>query len=120
LAAAPGVLVAAALLASTPGASAAGPTAVDCSTADLQAAIESAAPGATLAVKGTCWGSFTIGKDLTVRGQGTAVLDGQGSGTMLTVASSATVQLAGLTITGGNAGAPALPETVAASTTPAR
>src|SRR5262245_60258678 len=78
---APGVLAAAATLASAPGVSAAGPTAVDCSTTDLQAAIDTAAPGATLAVKGICRGNFTIGKDLTVRGQGNAVLDGQGSGT---------------------------------------
>lgn len=85
------------------GASAAPSTAVDCSTTDLQAAIDSAAPGATLAVKGTCSGNFTIGKDLTLRGQGNAVLDGQHSGTTLTVASGAAVQLAGLTITGGNA-----------------
>jgi nitrous oxidase accessory protein NosD len=76
---------------------------VDWSTTDLQAAIDSAAPGATLAVKGTCSGNFTIGKDLTLRGQGNAVLDGQHSGTTLTVASGAAVQLAGLTITGGNA-----------------
>jgi predicted outer membrane repeat protein len=93
-----------ALVAAAPGALAAGPTTVDCSTTNLQNAIGNAAPGATLPVTGTCYGNFTIGKNLTLLGQGTAVLDGQQDGTTLTVSSGATVRLASLTVTDGDAG----------------
>jgi nitrous oxidase accessory protein NosD len=85
-------------------ASGAAATAVRCSTTSLQTAIDSADPGATLAVSGTCLGNFTIDKDLTLHGQGGAVLDGRHGGTTLTVAPGATVLLAGLTITDGTAG----------------
>jgi hypothetical protein len=83
------------------GASAA--TAVNCSTTKLQRAIDSASPGDTLVVSGTCSGSFTIGKNLSLKGQGSAVLDGQKGGTTITVSSSgANVTLATLTVTGGS------------------
>jgi hypothetical protein len=102
--AAAGGLLAGAALAAAPGASAAPATAVDCSTTNLQTAIDNASPGATLAVTGTCFGSYTIDQNLTLVGQGTAVLDGQNSYTTLTVSSGATVGVRKLTITGGNAG----------------
>jgi hypothetical protein len=53
----------AALVAAAPDASAAPATAVDCSTTNLQTAIDNASPGATLAVSGTCFGSYTIDKN---------------------------------------------------------
>src|SRR5262245_37946962 len=69
-----------AALVAASGASAAGATVVDCSTTNLQTAIDNAAPGAKLAVVGTCPGSFAIDQDLTLLGQGTAVLAGQQAG----------------------------------------
>jgi predicted outer membrane repeat protein len=86
-----------------PSTSAAVATAVDCSTTNLQAAIDNAAPGATLAITGTCAGNYTIDKNLTMLGQGGAALDGQNGGTTLTISSGATVQGAGLTFTDGSA-----------------
>jgi hypothetical protein len=101
-----GVLAAGAtLVAAAPGASAAAPAAVDCSTTNLQTAIDNAATGAALAVSGTCLGNYTINHNLTLLGHGNAVLDGQHSGTTVTVSSAATVLLDHLTITNGSAGA---------------
>ena len=60
-----------------------GLTTVACgSGGDLQAAIDAAAPGATIDVSGTCHGHFgIIGKDLTIQGSPSATLDGSnGSG----------------------------------------
>jgi predicted outer membrane repeat protein len=95
--------VLAALVAAAPGAQAATSIGVNCSTTSLQTAIDNAAPGATLDITGTCFGNFTIGTNLGLRGHGNAVLDGQGKGTTLTVSSGATVQVAHLTITDGDA-----------------
>jgi len=82
-----------ALAAAAPGASAAAAITVDCSVTNLQIAIDKASPGTTLAVNGICSANYAIDKNLTLRGQGTAVLDGQHGGTTLTIASGATVQL---------------------------
>lgn len=102
--AAAGVLpVATALVVAAPEASAAGVTVVDCSMTNLQTAIDNAGSGARLVVTGTCSGNYTIGQNLTLLGQGNAVLDGQDTNTTLTVSSGATVGLADLTITDGNA-----------------
>lgn len=81
----------------------AGPSVVDCtaSTSALQPAIDAALPGETLDVSGTCVGTFTVSKNLTLEGAG-ATLDGGGGGTTLTVYSGE-VKVIGLTITGGNA-----------------
>jgi predicted outer membrane repeat protein len=95
-----GIVAALQLASSADGAAA---TSVRCSTANLQAAIDGAGPGSTLSVSGTCPGNFTIDKDLTLVGEGTAVLDGQRGGSTLTVSSGATVRLIGLTVTDGNA-----------------
>ena len=48
-----------------------GPTAVDCTTdpSALQPAINAAAAGQTLDITGTCIGTFTVSKDLTLEGQ---------------------------------------------------
>src|SRR5438477_11326912 len=56
----------------------------------LQAAVNAAAPGDTLFVKGTCTGTTEIGKNLTVTGQSasgtkTATLNGGGQGSVLTI-----------------------------------
>lgn len=70
---------------------------------NLQTAIDNAGAGATLAVLGTCSGNYTINTNLTLLGQGRAVLDGQHGGTTLTISSGVTVRLGSLTITDGNA-----------------
>jgi predicted outer membrane repeat protein len=77
--------------------------------ASLQAAQDAASAGDTLKVKGTCYGSTTISKDLTIVGQsnpgfGTATLDGDHQGFVLAVPYQAVppiVTVTGLTITGG-------------------
>lgn len=79
----------------------------------LQAAIDAAAPGDTLVVKGTCFGASQIGKDLTLQGVsnkgfGVATLDGGGNGTGVLNVNSlfdpVTVAISGLTITHGGSG----------------
>jgi predicted outer membrane repeat protein len=78
-------------------------TPVDCGAgADLQAAIDAAPRGAVLGVSGTCLGSFTIQRTITLRGVSSAVLDGQGLGTTVTI-SNGNVHLSHLAVTGGNA-----------------
>jgi hypothetical protein len=79
----------------------------------LQAAVDAAASGDTLVVRGTCYGTTSIlDKDLTIQGQanpafGAPTLDGQNSGTVLWVGSpedSPTVSISGLTIMHGSHG----------------
>lgn len=55
--------------------------------ADLQDAIDDANSGDTLLIKGKQIGNFVINKDLTLRGEKNAVLDGNQTGTVLTVGS---------------------------------
>src|SRR5206468_10084041 len=57
--------------------------------------------GDTLDVAGHCTGDFTIDKDLTLQGDGSTVLDGNGSGTTVTITGTPTVALGDLTVTGG-------------------
>lgn len=88
----------------------------------LQDAIDAAASGDTLMVKGRCVGSgvtpgfgnasFVIHRDLTIKGVankvfGTPTLDGDRNGPVVEVSSGLTVALIGLTITNGYA--PAYP-----------
>jgi nitrous oxidase accessory protein NosD len=75
-------------------------TQVDCgSGADLQAAIDAAPKGGILDISGTCVGSFTVGKNVVLRGVSNAVLDAQGRDTTLTV-TMGHVRLSRLTVTG--------------------
>jgi uncharacterized repeat protein (TIGR01451 family) len=77
---------------------------VDC-TADpsaLATALASANDGDTLAIQGTCKGTFEIAHSVTLAGSVGATLDGQGAGTVLTVDAGNTVAISNLTITGGN------------------
>src|SRR6266516_5313319 len=75
--------------------------AVNCASQNLQMKIMSASAGSTLLVKGTCNGNFTVNKVLTIEGNPSATLDGDDSGSVLTVTGSPTVHLLALTIPGG-------------------
>ena len=79
--------------------SAAKSTQVDCSDNPLALgnALDSAASGDELEIHGTCIGTFTLERDVSIRSNKGATLDGNGSGTVLTVL--ANVQ--GITVTGG-------------------
>jgi uncharacterized repeat protein (TIGR01451 family) len=68
----------------------------------LAAALASASDGDTLAIQGTCKGTFEIVHSLTLTGSAGATLDGQGTGTVLTVDAGNTVFVSNLTITDGN------------------
>jgi hypothetical protein len=81
--------------------------ATDTSYKTVQAAVNAAAAGATLWVRGTCTGTTEIGTDLTFTGQQPAgftapTLNGGGQGSTLTVDSGAAVTINTLTITGGS------------------
>ena len=78
-----------------------GPGIIDCGAnpSALQPAIAAASPGKTLTIVGSCVGTFTISRDLTLKGPG-ATLDARGGGTTVTV-SAGTVKLVDLSITGG-------------------
>ena len=68
----------------------------------LQAAVDAASPGDSLSVRGTCFGSTTISKNLTITGQNNATLDGGGS-MVLDIDLGLTVTINTLTITHGHA-----------------
>jgi hypothetical protein len=76
---------------------------VNCSTQDLQIKINAAPAGSTLLIKGTCFGKFVVDKNLTLKGNPAATLDGNDTGTTLTIPNTHTVHLIALTITGGRA-----------------
>ncbi|MCX5147726.1 MULTISPECIES: hypothetical protein [unclassified Streptomyces] len=99
------VAAGAAGLAGVVPAAAAQVTTVSCSANPnaLQPAITAASPGDTLLVRGTCTGPFTIDKDLTLRGVGGAVLDGNQAGSTVTVGSGARVLLDHVILTHGSA-----------------
>ncbi len=67
----------------------------------LQAAEIAASPGDTLSATGTCTGTTSITKNLTITGG--ATLDGDQEGSVLTIDYGVTVTISSLTITGGSA-----------------
>src|SRR5438034_51059 len=71
----------------------------------LQEAVDAAHARAILRVRGTCEGDVMISKDLTIRGQGDATLNGGNTrvnpGSVVTVNGGFTAAISGLTITGG-------------------
>lgn len=72
----------------------------------LQAAIDAGGAGAILLLKGTCAGASTVPRDLTIRGRsnkpfGAATLDGEWSGTVLTIEAGVSVTVEDVTITRG-------------------
>ena len=70
--------------------------------AALTDALSAAAPGARLNVHGTCTGTYSLGSDVTLAGDGPdATLDAAGTGTVLTVNPGVTAEVRDLTITGG-------------------
>jgi uncharacterized repeat protein (TIGR01451 family) len=77
---------------------------VDCTTdaSALATALAGASNGDTLAIQGTCRGTFEVTHSLTLAGSAGATLDGQQAGTVLTVDTGTTVSVSNLTITGGS------------------
>lgn len=72
-------------------------------TGTLGAAIAGAEPGDVLVLSGGAYaGPVTIDRSLTLTGDGTAMIDGQGQGTVITIA-AADVALSGLHVTGSGA-----------------
>jgi hypothetical protein len=75
---------------------------------NLQAAVRAARAGDRLVLRGTCRGTTTIGKQLSVRGtqnkrSRTPTLAGMGRGPVLTVRPGAKVAVTGITVRGGAA-----------------
>ena len=66
----------------------------------LQAAVTAATPGDTLKIKGTCIGTTSVDRDITLRGVGNATLDGNAQGRVLRIGSGTTT-IRDLTITNG-------------------
>ena len=85
--------------------SSAATTAVHCEHgASLQAAIDSASPGRTLWVTGTCLGNFVIDKNLRLTANntfGAVTLDGNHAGSVVTVSSGVVATITGFRITNG-------------------
>ncbi|MFL5798911.1 MAG: choice-of-anchor Q domain-containing protein [Actinomycetota bacterium] len=81
----------------------AAPIHVNCSSMNLQNKINAAPAGATLLITGTCIGNFTVDKNLTLKGNPSATLDGNDAGSTLTIPTTRTVHLFDLTVTGGAA-----------------
>jgi hypothetical protein len=74
---------------------------VNCASQSLQAKIDAVSPGTVILVKGTCAGDFVVPKNLTLKGNPTATLDGAGAGTTLTVTGTRVIHLRSLVVTGG-------------------
>lgn len=76
----------------------------DCPFTSVQAAVDAANPGDTIAIcKGTYSGNVAIDKDLTLIGAGQedTTLEGDGDGSVVTVAEDVTVTVQGVAFTGG-------------------
>ncbi|HEY7280356.1 MAG TPA: choice-of-anchor Q domain-containing protein [Actinomycetota bacterium] len=77
---------------------------VNCDQTALQPKLNNAATGTTFLLSGTCHGQFTVAKDLTLKGNPTATLDGSSGGSTLTVTGARALHLRSLVVTGGLAG----------------
>lgn len=105
--------VATAVLAASP---AGAKTTTDCVVANTRAstsygalgtAVTASAAGDTLTVRGTCFGTTEVGKNLTIsgvqaKGSGPPTLDGNQQGSVLTIDAGAAVTVVNLTITHGS------------------
>src|SRR5262249_34882991 len=84
-----------------------GPTAfaitasVNCDQQALQPQLDQVATGSTLLLTGTCHGTFVVAKDITLKGNPKATLDGDNSGSTLTVTGLRSIHLKSLVVTGG-------------------
>lgn len=80
---------------------------VDCDAGDsIGAALQEAAPGTTIQIAGTCTESIVVTiDDITLDGQGSAVLDGEGQDAdAITVDAARNVVITGLTVRNGSRG----------------
>jgi hypothetical protein len=75
----------------------------DCDSHPLQPKIDNASAGSTLLISGTCHGNFVVKKDLTLKGDPSATLDGGGGGSTLSVTGTHAIHLRSLVVTGGQA-----------------
>jgi uncharacterized repeat protein (TIGR01451 family) len=98
------VLVLAAVMGPAKPALAASTIAVDCAadSGALTAALASVSDGDTLAIQGTCKGTYELAHSLTLAGSAGGTLDGQGAGTVLTIDAGYLVAIRDLMVTGGN------------------
>src|SRR5215211_3583792 len=87
----PAAVVAALLLPASPGFAAT--MAVNCNTQELQQKIDAAPASTTLLLSGICYGNFHLDKNLTLKGNPSATLDGNDLATTLTITGSPTVHL---------------------------
>jgi hypothetical protein len=83
-------------------------TTVDCTKnpGALASALTAAAPGDMLQIEGTCRGTYTIERSVTLSGMSNAVVDGNGYGPVLTIVAGIHVVLENLIVTGGASLAP--------------
>ena len=98
------VVVIAACLWNLSSAGEAATTQVDCSAASLQAAVNSAKPGDTLFVRGTCDEHVAINADvsgITLDGQGKATINGQDKANPTLLVRGKGITIKGFTISGG-------------------
>ena len=70
---------------------------------DLQVIIDGAKSGDEIVVQGVCTGNFTVDKDLQFSGSGQAALDGNNSGSVVTILARLEVSFKNLLITHGSA-----------------
>ena len=94
--------VAIGLLAPSPGSAAT--FKANCATQSLQNRINAVPAGSVILVKGTC-DPVSIDKSITLDGNPTATIDGNGSDRPVTISGSPTVRLVDLRITGGKVSA---------------
>jgi hypothetical protein len=78
-----------------------GTISVNCDQTALQPKLTHAPTGSTIVLSGTCHGTFVVSKDLTLKGNPTATLDGGSGGSTLTVMGARSLHLRSLVVMGG-------------------